>query len=85
MGWVRKLDATGWPLLLARIIVGFTFLYYGAEKIGDPIPFLKSLKGYDVLPLHPSWVINSLAVVLPWVEVMCAAAVIPRRIYRFGG
>jgi len=76
MELVRKLDATGFPLLLARIIVGFTFLYYGAEKIGDPVPFLNGLKGYDVLPLHPSWVINSLVVVLPWIEVMCAAALL---------
>ena len=73
---LRRLDATGLPLLLARIIVGFTFLYYGAEKIGDPVPFLKSLKGYEVLPLHPSWIINSLAVILPWIEVLCAAALL---------
>ena len=73
---LRRLDATGVPLLLARVIVGFTFLYYGAEKIGDPVPFLKSLKGYEVLPLHPSWIINSLAVILPWIEVLCAAAIL---------
>ena len=30
MGPIRKIDATGLPLLFARFIVGFTFLYYGA-------------------------------------------------------
>lgn len=73
---LRALDATGVPLLLARMIVGFTFLYYGAEKVGDPVAFMKSLKGYEVLPLQPSWIINGLAVVLPWLEVACAAALL---------
>ena len=37
MGSIRRLDATGFPLLLARLAVGIAFLYYGVQKIADPI------------------------------------------------
>ncbi|MEC9475641.1 MAG: DoxX family protein [Planctomycetota bacterium] len=73
---LRKLDSTGFPLLVARLVVGFTFLYYGAQKIADPIGFLKSIEAYNLLPTEPSWIINLIAVVLPWVEVLCAAALL---------
>jgi hypothetical protein len=76
MGPIRKLDATGFPLLLARIIVGFTFLYYGAQKISDPVAFLKSIEAYNMLPAEPSWIINGVAVILPWIEVLCAGALL---------
>lgn len=73
---IRKLDATGVPLLLARLVVGFTFLYYGAQKIADPIAFLKSIEAYNLLPTKPAWIINSIALMLPWTEVLCAGAIL---------
>lgn len=76
MGSIRKLDATGFPLLLARLVVGFTFLYYGAQKIADPIAFLKSIEAYKLLPAEPSWIINGIAMLLPWTEVLCAGALL---------
>ncbi|MGE4619719.1 MAG: DoxX family protein [Planctomycetota bacterium] len=76
MEMIRKIDATGIPLLLARLIVGFTFLFYGAQKIADPVAFLKSIEAYELLPTEPSWMINGIAVILPWVEVLCAGALL---------
>lgn len=76
MGSIRRLDATGFPLLLARLAVGIAFLYYGAQKIADPIAFLKSIEAYNLLPTEPSWIINGIAVVLPWTEVLCAGALL---------
>ena len=76
MNMLCRLDATGYPLLLARLIVGLIFLMYGIEKVSDPIAFLKSIKNYDLLPLEPSWFINSIAVILPFTEIVCALALL---------
>jgi len=36
MDYLRRLDATGYPLLIARLIVGLVFLFYGIEKSERP-------------------------------------------------
>ena len=71
---LRRIDATGYPLLLARLVIGFVFLSYGIEKLSDPLVFLKSIKNYDLLPLEPVWILNSIAMVLPVLEIVCALA-----------
>ncbi len=76
MDYLRRLDATGYPLLIARLIVGLVFLFYGIEKVNDPIAFLKGIKNYDILPLEPSWLINSIAVIMPFTEIVCAMALL---------
>ena len=43
MSFIRQIDATGIPLLLARFILGLIFLSYGINKVADPIGFLKSI------------------------------------------
>ena len=61
---------TGLPTLGARLILGVTFVGMGISKILDPIKFLKAIKQYEILPLDPPILINSTAVVLPWLEVV---------------
>jgi uncharacterized membrane protein YphA (DoxX/SURF4 family) len=71
-----RLDATGVPLLLARLAVGGMFAYLAVMKLRDPIMFLKLTKQYGVLPLDPPLYLNLTAAVVPWLELLCAVALI---------
>jgi len=73
---IRRLDATGVPLLLARLVVGGLFVYMGIVKIQDPIAFLKQINLYEMLPQTPPHFLNGTAIVLPWLEVICGLALI---------
>ena len=65
-----------WLPLIARLVVGVTFLSMGASKIDDPVVFLKLLREYGTLPEQPPWMLNGTAVVLPWLEVLCGALLV---------
>lgn len=54
-------------LLLFRLIVGFVFLYAGAQKINSPSVFAESISAYK---LFPEFIINFIAVFVPWLEVI---------------
>ena len=72
----RRLNAGGVAPLAARLALGGLFVYAGLVKVGNPIDFLKQLHEYHVLPESPPIVINSVAIVLPWLEVIAGAALI---------
>ena len=70
---LRTGDLPAWaglPTLGARLILGATFISMGISKILEPIKFLKAVKQYEILPLEPPILINSTAVILPWLEVV---------------
>lgn len=71
---IRRLDETGLPLLLARVILGGLFIYMGAVKLGDPVAFLKLINQYQMN--LPPFFLNSVAVALPWFEILCGTALI---------
>ena len=73
---IGRLDATGVPLLLARLAVGGMFVYLALLKLRDPMVFLKLTKQYGVLPLEPPLYLNLTAAVMPWLELLCAVALI---------
>ena len=51
----------------ARLLVGGIFVYAGASKILDPVRFADAVAAYQMLPVS---VINLVAIMLPWVEVV---------------
>jgi len=73
---LRRLDESGIPLLLARIILGAMFLWMGFAKLEDPVKFLKLIRMYHMLPESPPIFLNATAVVLPVLEVLCGAAIL---------
>lgn len=73
---VRRLDASGVPLLLARLVIGGFFIYMGVVKLQDPIAFLKQVRLYEMLPETPPYLLNGTAIVLPWLEIVCGLALI---------
>ncbi len=68
---LRKIDSTHIPMLIARMVLGNLFIYYGLHKVGDPVDFLKQIKEYNLLPLDPPEFINMTAVAMPWIEIVC--------------
>jgi uncharacterized membrane protein YphA (DoxX/SURF4 family) len=73
---IARMDATGIPLLLARLVIAFEFIRLGIAKVGDPVTFLKLMRQYQVLPEDPAIYMNALAVILPWVEILCGVALL---------
>ena len=70
----RASRAQGWLRLAARLALGGVFIYLGLAKALDPVGFLKLLRQFDVLP--GPLVLNSVAAILPWCEVLCGAALV---------
>jgi uncharacterized membrane protein YphA (DoxX/SURF4 family) len=75
-GTLRRWDQTGVPLLLARLVLGGMFVYMGAAKLQDPVAFLKLIREYDMVPASLPLLLNYMAALLPWVEVVCGLLLI---------
>lgn len=71
-----RLDGSGVPLLIARVVLGGMFLWMGYQKIGKPVEFLKQVRMYQMVPEGTPLLLNSIAIVLPWMEVVTGAALI---------
>lgn len=56
-----------------RIYLGLVFIYAAWGKIADPRQFALSVATYDILPLV---LINLMAVVLPWIELLVGVSLI---------
>ena len=75
MGW-RRIDESGWPLLAARLILGATFLWLGAAKVGEPVEFLKLIRQYEMVSDRSHELLNGLAAWMPWLEIWCGALLV---------
>jgi uncharacterized membrane protein YphA (DoxX/SURF4 family) len=72
----RRIDESGIPLLLARLVGGGLFIYMALPKIGEPSDFLKLTRLYHIVPESPPYFLNGIAIVLPWLEIVCGAALV---------
>ena len=64
---IKKFLANPYLLFLLRIFLGFIFIYSGFIKIIDAQSFSNSILNYKLLP---EFLINFLAIILPWVELI---------------
>jgi uncharacterized membrane protein YphA (DoxX/SURF4 family) len=84
-----KFAATGWgrgtltwlrtgaiPAVVARLAVGGVVGYMATMKLADPILFLKLTRQYGVLPTQPPYYLNLTAIVVPYLELICAVAIV---------
>ncbi|KAB2848243.1 MAG: DoxX family membrane protein, partial [Ignavibacterium sp.] len=62
-----KLLSNKYLLFLIRIILGFIFIYAGAEKISNPESFALSISNYKLIPAAA---LNICAITLPWIELV---------------
>ncbi|MDR3610600.1 MAG: MauE/DoxX family redox-associated membrane protein [Ignavibacteriaceae bacterium] len=54
-------------LFLLRLLLAFVFIFAAIEKISSPGNFSASISNYKLLP---SEVINLLAIIIPWIELI---------------
>ena len=71
-----RFDASGWPLLAARLALGGVFVAMGWSKWHDPVAFLKALRAYDLFPAGAPWLMNATAAALPGAEILCGLLVL---------
>ena len=62
-----------WLALLARLYLGVVFVYACLHKIADPGAFAIDVATYQLVPLP---LVNLLALVLPWVELLGGVLII---------
>ncbi len=56
-----------------RLIIGGLFLYAGVAKIRHPYEFAAAIQAYQLLP---QFLVGLAAVVIPWLETVCALALL---------
>ena len=67
--------------LIARLLVGGIFIYASLDKLAQPAQFARIVFNYHLIPID---LINIMAIILPWVELICGISVI-LGLYRQGG
>lgn len=72
-GGMRRLIDNDWLTALIRLFIGVVFIYAAYYKITDPYTFAKSIWYYHLVPGDG---INLMALILPWVELLCGLALI---------
>lgn len=61
---------------LFRIALGGIFIYASLYKIGSPGAFAHQIYNYKILL---PWMINPLAITLPWLQLLCGLALVLNR------
>ena len=72
----RKLGPGDFVMLFARLAVGVLMIYVSIDKLQDPVAFLKVVKQFEVVPVQWNVALNSIAVIMPWVELLGGAALL---------
>ena len=67
------LISNSWIELAARWILGLTFIYASLHKILSPADFAKIVYGYNLFPVV---LINLIAIILPFMELITGLALI---------
>ena len=62
-----------WVPLAARLILGALFVVAAGPKIADPPGFAKAVWNYRLVP---SALLSPVALVMPWLELLCGLALI---------
>ena len=67
-----------WLWRALDLVIGGIFLYAGISKALDPVQFANDIENFHIVP----WTVGvRLAFYLPWLEIICGAALILRRFY----
>ena len=70
---MNRILESRWMSLLARFVLGLTFIYSALPKIIDPAGFAHMIWNYRILP---GILINPLAILLPWVELLSGVSLL---------
>ncbi len=70
---MRRIIDNDYLIAVLRLVVGIVFIYASVYKIADPGAFAKSIWYYHMIP---GSLINLIAIILPWVELICGICLI---------
>ncbi|MDZ7860534.1 MAG: MauE/DoxX family redox-associated membrane protein [Candidatus Krumholzibacteriota bacterium] len=70
----RKKSCRQYLVILARIILAAVFIYAAFGKINKPMLFSQQIKEYGIF--DGSFLLYTVAVVLPWIELLCGISLI---------
>jgi putative oxidoreductase len=66
---------------ICAVLIGLLFVFAGVLKVRDPAGFAVDVLNYRILPWHGAVIA---ALYLPWVEILCGAALVLGKLYRGG-
>ncbi len=61
-------------VMFARLVLAAVFIYAAAGKIDKPLMFAEQIREYKILDLSP--LLYIIAIVLPWIELLCGISLI---------
>ena len=66
--FINKIITSEYLSLIFRIYIGWIFIDASLSKISDPALFAESVANYRLIPYYG---LNLVAIVLPWMELVC--------------
>jgi len=73
MNTLNKILSNKYLLLGLRLVLGGVFIYAAVYKIAEPEDFARSIYNYRMLPEET---INLMAIIMPWLELICGIFII---------
>jgi uncharacterized membrane protein YphA (DoxX/SURF4 family) len=73
MSALTKVLSNKYVLLGLRLILGSVFIYASVYKVAEPAEFARSIYNYRMLPEET---INLMAIIMPWLELVCGILII---------
>lgn len=66
-----RLASSSWLTVRVQFVLAAVFVVAGVSKIADPPGFAHQIHNYQLVP---GIAINAMALVLPWIEIVCGLA-----------
>ena len=76
---MKSLLSNDYLVLLARVFIGFVFVFASIDKIAQPDDFVVSIANYKLVP---AGIDTMTATVLPWVELLCGLGILAGVFFR---
>jgi uncharacterized membrane protein YphA (DoxX/SURF4 family) len=79
---LKRLLVNPWFGLACRVLLGGVFIYASLPKLANPAGFAVNVSRYQLLPLS---LVNLVALILPWVELLSGALLLVGWLSRSSG